>query len=127
MIDGKVAWIGGAGVEDHFENGGFHDVMSRVTGNVVLQAQSVFLMTFHAHDGPLPTDLSKFFPTQPDPGTTPIVILQTVPGGWMSSKIRGKKFLPSGQGSIVAAVDQAKGTPTSSGFLEWPTNRCVAT
>jgi cardiolipin synthase len=85
VIDGKVAWIGGAGIEDHFENGGFHDVMTRVTGDVVLQAQSVFLMSFHAHDGPLPADLSKFFPAQPDPGTTPIVILQTVPGGWMSS------------------------------------------
>jgi cardiolipin synthase len=85
VIDGKIAWIGGAGVEDHFENGGFHDVMVRVTGNVVRQAQSVFLMAFHAHDGPLPADLSKFFPAQPDPGTTPIVILQTVPGGWMSS------------------------------------------
>jgi cardiolipin synthase len=85
VIDGKIAWIGGAGVEDHFENGGFHDVMVRVTGNVVRQAQSVFLMAFHAHDGPLPSDLSRFFPAQPDPGTTPIVILQTVPGGWMSS------------------------------------------
>jgi len=85
VIDGKIAWIGGAGIEDHFANGGFHDVMTRVTGNVVRQAQSVFLMTFHAHDGPLPANLSKFFPTQPDPGTTPIAIVQTVPGGWMSS------------------------------------------
>ena len=85
VIDGKVSWIGGAGIEDHFENGGFHDVMTRVTGNVVRQAQAAFLMTFHAQEGPLPPDLSKFFPTQPDPGTTPIAILQTVPGGWMSS------------------------------------------
>jgi cardiolipin synthase len=59
--------------------------MTRVTGNVVLQAQSVFLMTFHAHQGPLPADLSKFFPAQPDPGTTPVAIVQTVPGGWVSA------------------------------------------
>jgi len=85
VIDGKVAWIGGAGVEDHFENGKFHDVMVRVTGNVVRQAQAVFLMSFRAHDGPLPKDLSKYFPKQPDPGTIPIALLQTVPGGWMSS------------------------------------------
>ena len=85
VIDGKISWIGGAGIEDHFENGGFHDVMSRVTGSVVRQTQAVFLMTFHAHDGPLPPDLSRFFPAQPDPGTTPVAILQTVPGGWMSS------------------------------------------
>jgi cardiolipin synthase len=85
VIDGKVAWIGGAGVEDHFENGQFHDVMVRVTGNVVRQAQALFLMSFHAHDGPLPPDLTKYFPTQPDPGRIPIAILQTVPGGFTSA------------------------------------------
>ena len=62
VIDGNVAWTGGAGIEDHFENGGFHDVMVRVTGNVLRQAQALFLMSFAAHDGPLPADLSKFFP-----------------------------------------------------------------
>jgi cardiolipin synthase len=85
VIDGKVAWIGGAGVEDHFENGQFHDVMVRVTGNVVRQAQALFLMSFHAHDGPLPADLSKYFPAQPDPGRIPIALLQTVPGGFLSA------------------------------------------
>ena len=35
VVDGTVAWTGGAGLEDHFENGGFHDVMVRVTGDVV--------------------------------------------------------------------------------------------
>jgi cardiolipin synthase len=85
VIDGKVAWIGGAGVEDHFENGQFHDVMVRVTGNVVRQAQALFLMSFHAHDGPLPDNLSKYFPVQPEPGRIPIAILQTVPGGFTSA------------------------------------------
>jgi cardiolipin synthase len=85
VIDGTVAWIGGAGVEDHFENGGFHDVMVRVTGSVVRQAQALFLMSFHGHDGPLPTDLSKYFPAQPDPGRIPIALLQTVPGGFLSA------------------------------------------
>jgi cardiolipin synthase len=91
VIDGTVAWIGGAGVEDHFENGKFHDVMARVTGNVVRQAQALFLMSFRAHGGPLPTDLSKYFPAQPEAGTIPIVLLQVVPGGWMSATqaIRG--------------------------------------
>ena len=42
VIDGEVAWTGGAGIEDHFQNGKFHDVMMRVTGDVVLQAQAVF-------------------------------------------------------------------------------------
>ena len=85
VIDGKVAWIGGAGVEDHFENGGFHDVMSRVTGNVVRQAQALFLMSFRGHGGPLPSDLSPYFPKQPEPGKIPIALLQTVPGGFVSA------------------------------------------
>jgi cardiolipin synthase len=85
VIDGTVAWIGGAGVEDHFANGKFHDVMSRVTGNVVRQAQALFLMSFRAHGGPLPADLARYFPKQPDPGTIPIAILQTVPGGFVSA------------------------------------------
>jgi cardiolipin synthase len=85
VIDGKVAWIGGAGVEDHFENGGFHDVMVRVTGNVVRQAQAVFLMSFRAHGGPLPANLSKYFPEQPERGSIPIALLETVPGGFVSA------------------------------------------
>jgi cardiolipin synthase len=85
VIDGTVAWIGGAGVEDHFENGEFHDVMVRLTGNVVRQAQALFLTSFRGHHGPLPKDLSKYFPTQPQKGTIPIALLQTVPGGFVSA------------------------------------------
>ena len=59
MIDGAVAWTGGAGIEDHFENGGFHDVMVRVTGDVVRQAQAAFLTSFRGHGGPLPADLAS--------------------------------------------------------------------
>ena len=71
VIDGTVAWTGGAGIEDHFANGEFHDVMVRVTGNVVRQAQALFLMSFRGHGGPLPADLSKYFPAQPDAGHGP--------------------------------------------------------
>jgi cardiolipin synthase len=85
VIDGTVAWIGGAGIEDHFANGKFHDVMVRVTGNVVRQAQALFLMSFRAHKGPLPGNLSKYFPAQPEPGNIPIALLQVVPGGFMSA------------------------------------------
>ena len=52
IVDGAVAWTGGAGIEDHFENGGFHDVMVRVTGEVVRQAQAAFLTSFRGHGGP---------------------------------------------------------------------------
>ncbi len=85
VIDGTVAWTGGAGIEDHFANGKFHDVMVRVTGNVVRQAQALFLMSFRGHGGPLPADLSRYFPAQPDPGTIPIALLQVAPGGFQSA------------------------------------------
>jgi phosphatidylserine/phosphatidylglycerophosphate/cardiolipin synthase-like enzyme len=35
--------MGGAGIEDHFNDGRFHDLMVRVTGDVVRQAQAAFL------------------------------------------------------------------------------------
>ena len=60
---------GGAGIEDHFENGGFHDLMVRVTGGVVRQAQAAFLTSFHgtaalcrqtsAHPSPSRTDRGR--------------------------------------------------------------------
>ena len=81
VIDGTTAWTGGAGIEDHFENGGFHDVMVRVTGDVVRQAQAAFLTSFRGHGAQLPTDLSALFPAPADRGTTPIVLAQVIPGG----------------------------------------------
>ena len=71
VIDGEVAWTGGAGIEDHFENGGFHDVMVRVTGDVVRQAQAAFLTSFRGHGGPLPDDLDPYFPAPADAGDDP--------------------------------------------------------
>ena len=85
VIDGVVAWTGGAGIEDHFENGGFHDVMVRVTGDVVRQAQAAFLTSFHGHGGPLPSGLSSFFPEPAEPGSTPIALAQVIPGGHVAA------------------------------------------
>ena len=90
VLDGAVAWTGGAGIEDHFENGGFHDVMVRVTGDVVRQAQAAFLASFRGHGGPLPDDLAGYFPEPADPGSTRIALAQVIPGGFVaaSSAIR---------------------------------------
>jgi cardiolipin synthase len=51
VIDGAVAWTGGAGIEDQFRDGGFHDVMVRVTGDVVRQAQAAFLTSCDTRPG----------------------------------------------------------------------------
>jgi cardiolipin synthase A/B len=85
VIDGSVAWTGGAGIEDHFENGGFHDVMVRVTGDVVRQAQAAFLTSFRGHGGPLPDDLSAYFPEPAVAGSTPIALAQVIPGGFVAA------------------------------------------
>lgn len=80
IVDGRVAWTGGAGIEDHFANGGFHDVMVRVTGAVVRELQMVFLTTFRAHGGPLPggeAALAGYFPTADDPGAFPAIVVGT--------------------------------------------------
>ncbi len=85
VVDGQVIWTGGAGIEDHFRNGEFHDVMARVTGDVVRQAQAAFLTSFASHDGVLPTDLGPYFPEPDAAGDLPVALLQTVPGGFSSA------------------------------------------
>jgi cardiolipin synthase A/B len=85
VIDGKVAWTGGAGIEDHFNDGRFHDVMVRVTGDVVRQAQAAFLDSFRGHGGALPTDLARCFPEPEDPGSVPVVLTQVLPGGFVAA------------------------------------------
>ena len=84
VVDGVIAWNGGAGIEDHFFDGRFHDVMVQVTGDVVRQSQAVFLTAFASHGASLPSDLSRYFPDQPEPGTIPIALLQVIPGGFSS-------------------------------------------
>jgi cardiolipin synthase A/B len=85
VIDGAVVWTGGAGIEDHFHDGGFHDVMARVTGDVVRQAQAAFLTSFRGHGGPLPADLAHLFPAPADPGSTPAALAQVLPGGFVAA------------------------------------------
>jgi cardiolipin synthase A/B len=85
VIDGDIAWTGGAGIEDHFNDGRFHDLMVRVTGDVVRQAQAAFLTSFRAHGGPLPADLSRYFSAQAEPGSTPIALAQVIPGGFLAA------------------------------------------
>ncbi len=85
VVDGALAWTGGAGIEDHFQDGGFHDVMVRVTGDVVRQAQAAFLTSFRGHGGPLPPDLERFFPEPRDAGATPIALAQVIPGGFVAA------------------------------------------
>ncbi|MFW2332406.1 phospholipase D-like domain-containing protein [Ilumatobacter sp.] len=93
VVDGTVAWTGGAGIEDHFLDGRFFDVMVRVTGDVVRLAQSVFLTSFAGHGAPLPPDLAPYFPPQPDPGATPATVTQVVHGGHVSATQAARELI----------------------------------
>ncbi|MFW2336591.1 phospholipase D-like domain-containing protein [Ilumatobacter sp.] len=95
VIDGEVAWTGGAGIEDHFLNGEFYDVMVRVTGDVVRQTQAVFLTSFAAHDVSLPADLSRYFPEPTDPGRMSAAVGQVVPGGFVSATQAARELIDS--------------------------------
>jgi len=72
VVDGRIGWVGGAGFQDHFNGGTFHDVFARVEGDVVRQMQAAFLTSFHSLGGPLsgePGSLDRYFPSPPGPGT----------------------------------------------------------
>jgi cardiolipin synthase len=87
VVDGRIGWVGGAGIEDHFATGEYHDVFARVEGDVVRQMQAVFLMSFRAYGGPVPTErggLAQYFPTPSNPGTIPATVLQNIPGGFVA-------------------------------------------
>jgi cardiolipin synthase len=82
VIDGRVGWVGGAGIEDHFQDGRFHDVFVRVTGPVVSQLQLVFLASLRWLGGTVPLPhLPALFPAL-DAGAhpAPAVVLHNAPG-----------------------------------------------
>jgi cardiolipin synthase A/B len=84
VVDGHTGWIGGAGIEDHFEDGRFHDVFLRITGPVVSQLQYVFIASFGWLGGTIPSgQLDTLFPSHDDvPGSVPATVLHNAPGGF---------------------------------------------
>src|SRR5207247_7817123 len=54
VVDGRVGWVGGAGIEDHFADGRFHDLFVRLEGRVVSQLQLVFVASFRRLGGAVP-------------------------------------------------------------------------
>lgn len=83
VIDGRVAFVGGAGIEDHFHDGRYHDVYIGCKGEVIQQLQFIFLTSFAQCRGIAPTTrerLDAFFPpTPPVASPIPIRVLHNVP------------------------------------------------
>ena len=84
IVDGRIGWVGGAGIEDHFEDGRFHDLFVRVGGPVVAQLQLVFLASFRWLGGDVPVaDLDTLFPSlEEGPDPLPAVVLHNAPGSY---------------------------------------------
>jgi cardiolipin synthase len=81
VVDGRIGWVGGAGIEDHFEDGRFHDLFVRVTGPVVAQLQLTFLAGFRWLGGSVPVaGLDTLFPEADAGARIPAVVLHNAPG-----------------------------------------------
>jgi cardiolipin synthase len=82
IVDGRIGWIGGAGIEDHFQDGRFHDLFLRVTGPVVAQLQLVFLASFRWLGGEVAAaELETLFPElEAGPDAVPALVLHNAPG-----------------------------------------------
>jgi cardiolipin synthase A/B len=82
VIDGRIGWVGGAGIEDHFQDGRFHDLFLRVEGPVVSQLQLVFLASFRWLGGAIeaPGVDALFPPLEPGEDPIPAQVLHNAPG-----------------------------------------------
>jgi cardiolipin synthase A/B len=88
VIDGRVGYVGGSGIEDHYNDERFYDVMCRVEGPIVAQLAGVFLLSWRNNGGPAPADgsLARYFPpaTLDVPADAafhaPTTVLWNVPG-----------------------------------------------
>lgn len=87
VIDGAIAYVGGSGIEDHYNDERFYDVMCRVTGPIVAQLQLVFVASWRHQGGEMPLDgLDRWFPeaTLAVPSDAamraPTTVLWNVPG-----------------------------------------------
>ncbi len=84
VVDGRIGWVGGAGVEDHFDDGRFHDLFLRVTGPVVSQLQLVFVASFRWLGGAIRAEqLDALFPDHGEAaGSVPATVLHNAPGSY---------------------------------------------
>jgi len=82
VIDGRVGWVGTAGIEDRFEDGRHHDLFVRMEGPIVHQLQTVFLASYRWHGGEYGlSEIACLYP-EPEEGDVPALTLQNAPGSY---------------------------------------------
>ena len=103
VVDGQIGWVGGAGLQDHFNAGSFRDVFVRVESDVVRQMQAVFLTSFSSFGGPVsgaPDSLAPYFPAPHDPGTIHTSLLQNIPGGFVPATQASREIIEASTGRL---------------------------
>jgi cardiolipin synthase len=102
IVDGRIGWIGGAGIEDHFQDGRFHDLFLRVTGPVVAQLQLVFLASFRWLGGEIAaSEVESLFPElDAGPDAVPALVLHNAPGRYRPITDAIARLLESAKGSL---------------------------
>jgi cardiolipin synthase len=100
IVDGRIGWIGGAGIEDHFQDGRFHDLFLRAAGPVVAQLQLVFLASFRWLGGAVP-EVDTLFPSlDAGPDAVPAVVLHNAPGRYRPITDAIARLLESARDSL---------------------------
>ena len=87
VIDGEIAYVGGTGIEDHFYDTRFTDLMCRITGPLVAQIQLAYVASWVKDGGEKPAGIDALFPASvaADPGSAALggltaTLLMNVPG-----------------------------------------------
>jgi cardiolipin synthase A/B len=106
IVDGKIAFIGGAGVGDHWmisteKNRRWRDTMVRVEGDAVTNLQSTFAENWLESCDELLTGV-KFFPKCEEKGESVAMVVNSTPsaGGSTRARILFQLLLASAQESI---------------------------
>ena len=110
VVDGRVGWVGGAGIEDHFDDGRFHDLFLRLTGPVVSQLQLVFLATLPLarRRRPRRSSSTRSSPPTSRAGAVPATVLHNAPGQLPADHDRDRASC-----STARARRSTSSTPTS--------------
>jgi cardiolipin synthase len=95
IVDGKVAFVGGAGFADHWllphgrrrRQRRWRDTMFRVEGEAVLDLQSTFAENFLETAGEMLAD-ARYFPRVEEAGDTLAMVVRGTPSAGRSSRIR---------------------------------------
>jgi cardiolipin synthase len=92
VVDGKIGFIGGAGVADHWHKGEkrhprWRDTMARVEGPVVGHMQSTFIENWLEASGELLVD-AELYPKIKEPGKSPALVVNSPAGASKSTRAR---------------------------------------